>query len=263
VREADVPSFELVGPPHLTLGSAAESGPTHEIGADGTHTGFEPSIAGALAARLGLEVRWVVLEWWDLYPALEERRIDAILYNQSVTPDRMEKAAFTPPYGVFHESVMTRRDSGIRSPADLRGKRVGALVATTNMELATAVDGAEVVEYAGSVASFMQMVEDVRTGVLDALVDDEIYLAKQESAELHRAFTVRTGNAYGMASRLGEDLSAALATAMAEVRDSGELQRIWEDSFPGHPYERPVVGPVRSQAEMRALLAGPANVVGH
>ena len=61
------------------------------------------------------------------------RRTDAL---RESTAARQEVMDFTRPYAVFHEGVLVRRGDPIASPADLVGKRVAAIEASTNMSLA-------------------------------------------------------------------------------------------------------------------------------
>ncbi|UKA60516.1 substrate-binding periplasmic protein [Arthrobacter sp. FW306-2-2C-D06B] len=249
--------MNLVHDDYLTFGGCSGSGPTQLIGSDGERSGFEPAVAEAIGRQLGVGVRWKTLEWTDLYPSLEDGRIDGVFYNQAITPERLEKADFTEPYGVFHEAILVAKDSPVRGLPDLVGLRVGAVRQTTNLTLAEAIPGAEVVPYAPSVEDFHTMVDDVLLGRIDALVDDELFLEQYVAKGYRIAFTVKTHNPYGIAVRKDSALRSALNGALRTVRESGELEQIWNSAFPHTPYEQPTPKPDNDHASLRAILAGP------
>ncbi|ORV30263.1 hypothetical protein AWB99_14275 [Mycolicibacterium confluentis] len=244
----------------LTLGACSGSGPTNVLHADGGRTGFEPGLADQLAAVLGLSVQWMTLEWADLYGALAGGRIDGILYNQTITAARRELADFTRPYGVFHEAVLTVAGSNIRELDDLAGRRLGAIERTNNHVLAQAIAGDGVVSYPANAEGFDQMLEDLRRGRIDALVDNEIWLGPYTAEGFQIAFTIRTGNVYGIAVVRGSALRTPLDDAISAMERSGVLEALWQQSFPGIPYDRPQAEVEHDLDTLRALLREPAAI---
>lgn len=232
-------SVELVEPGVLTFGACwVNAPPLHIIDENGEHSGYEPAVARALCDLLGVGLRWVSVDWSKLYPTLDAGRIDGVFYNQSITPERLARADFTVPYGLFSESVLVMPESPVRVPADLRCRRVGALAHTSNEELAEAFDGADVVPYPASGNGFYAMLKDLHDGRIDALVDDELFLRPFEGYRI--AFSVPTDNPYGIALRKGSDpLRHALDGALDGLVNGGKLERIWNECLPPELYVPP------------------------
>jgi polar amino acid transport system substrate-binding protein len=255
-----LPEQALLRPGFLTFGACSGSGPTHVVGEDGEHSAFEGAVAQAVCRHLGLQPAWEIFEWDEMYPALADRRADAILYNQCITETRLQKADFSRPYGVFHEAVMVRDDSPIHTPADLVGASVGGIETTTCLDVAFAFDGADVRVYKSGVASFEGMIEDLREGRLDALVDDELYLAQYSAEGMRLAFAIQTANPYGIAVAKGSPLREALNEALDALEASGELQAIWAEAFPGTPFESQGRAEEPTIEKLRELVRDPANI---
>jgi polar amino acid transport system substrate-binding protein len=206
---------------------------------DGTREGYEPAVGALLAATLGWDLEWVFLPWAELLPSVDDKRADGVLCGQSIIPTRQAAADFTKPYAVFHESVLVRAGDPAASPEDLRGKRVAAIAGSTNMALAETFDGAVPVPFGGqSDDVFGDMLTALRSADVDAVVDDDVvFVPLADSAEFDLAFTVKTGNRWGIAvSRSRPSLVDALDEALALVKADGRLHAAWEQWLPALEY---------------------------
>ena len=220
--------IDSAAPPLFSLADAA-----------GERRGYEPAVGALLAAELGLGLEWVFLPWAQMLPSVDDGRADAVLCGQGIIPARQAVADFTAPYAVFHESVLVRAGDPVAGPADLRGRRVAAIAGSTNMSLAQTFDGAVTVPFGGESADvYGDMLAALRAGAVDAVVDDDVvFVPLAGSAEFDLAFTVRTGNRWGLAvSRSTPPLLGALDAALAAVKADGRLRRAWQDWLPALEY---------------------------
>jgi polar amino acid transport system substrate-binding protein len=214
--------------------------PLFELGgADGRRLGYEPAVGALLAEALGWDLAWVYLPWAQLLPSLDDGRADAVLCGQSIIPTRQAVADFTAPYAVFHESVLVRAGDPVTSAEGLRGKRVAAIAASTNMALAETFDEAVTVAFGGeSDDVFGDMLAALRAGDVDAVVDDDVVFVSLASAtEFDLGFTVKTGNRWGLAvSKSRPSLLDALDEALAAVKADGRLAAAWAQWLPSLEY---------------------------
>lgn len=210
--------------------------------ADGRRAGYEPAVGALLAETLGWELAWVYLPWAEMLPSLDDGRADAVLCGQGIIPTRQALADFTAPYAVFDESVLVRAGDPVTSPEGLRGKRVAAIAASTNMALAETFDGAVTVPFGGDSGDvFGDMLAALRAGDVDAVVDDDVvFVPLADSAEFDLAFTVKTGNRWGLAvSKARPSLVDALDEALAVVKADGRLAAAWDQWLPSLAYPFP------------------------
>lgn len=233
----------LIEPGTLVLCSTdIDAPPMTSVRPDGTRVGYEADLGRALAASLGLGLKWIDVRKWDEFlGSVLDGRCDAVLMSQAITEQRKAVVDFTVPYGVFDEAAFVRRDSGIRQVEDLTGRRVGAIDGTTNMEAARTIRGAEIVPFGHGDNIFVEMIEAVRSGEIDALIDDELVLvgiAAKSYPDLEVPFVIPTRNRYGIAVKPGADrLRAALDDALLALIASGELEASWNRWFPAKPFE--------------------------
>jgi ABC-type amino acid transport substrate-binding protein len=201
---------------------------------DGTRRGYEPSAARTVADKLGRPVQWVITSWSDMIPAVNDGRGDAIWCGQGITPERAALVDFTIPYALFDESLLVRAGSEITSPADLAGKRVGAIAGSTNMTLAKTFSGVTTIAFEGTDDVFGDMIAALRDGDVDGFVDDDVALVPVgDEPDLHVAFTIATRNRWGVAVAKGNDeLRTQLDAALAASISDGTLHDVWRQWMP-------------------------------
>lgn len=116
----------------LRIGVEGAYPPFSEVGADGKLKGFEIDLAYAYCAQMKRECELVKTDFDGLIPALQARKIDAIMASMSITDERKKAIAFSKAYlaspAAFIAKTGTKADV---SPAALKGKKIGVQSATT------------------------------------------------------------------------------------------------------------------------------------
>ena len=209
--------------------------------APGGRTGYEPAVAELIAAELDRDLEWVIMPWGDMLPAARAHEVDAVLCGQGIIPARQELVDFTRPYGVFHEGILMRRGEAVPDPSGLVGKRVAAIRASANYNLASSFAGAEVVEFE-SEHVYEDMLAALRSGEVDAVCDDDVVFVPlgNSDPDFELAFVVKTNNPWGIGvAKDRPDTLAALDEAVARIIADGRLRKVWEQWLPSlvYPFE--------------------------
>lgn len=190
--------------------------------------GFEVDIMDAVARRLGVRVRMVLVPWDQLVPALTRGDFDLALNGLEITQERRDAIDFTIPYYYFSQRITVRRGAGF-SPAsldDLRGRRVGTLSASLAQSLMEEQGGITVVPYPSPVEVYKDL-ELGRTAA--ALLDVPIaawYAGANPKLE-NVGEPIGEGVYAGGLRKDSPRLTAALDAAFKEMVLSGELEAIY------------------------------------
>jgi polar amino acid transport system substrate-binding protein len=206
---------------------------------DGMRLGYEPDVTRAVCERLGLKPVWHNLPMAEFYASLKLGQYDLVWFNQAITSERKAWANFTRPYGYFDEAVLVKADSPVSSPADLAGLRVGGLADSTNLALADSFGNAEIVAFPGSDQVLPEMLQALRAGEIDALIDDELVLlvAATDDPNLKIAFSVPTQIPFGIAVRSGQtELVNTLNVTLDDLIADGTLLQLWTQWIPWKPF---------------------------
>jgi polar amino acid transport system substrate-binding protein len=201
-----------------------------------TRLGYEPEAAAAVARALGLELRWVYTDWGGRMDSVVAGESDGVWCGVSITDERRRILDFSSPYAYFNESCVVRRGIEASSPADLRGRRIGAAEASTNLEVVQGWDGVVAVAFTDQTDDiFTDLIEATASGAIDGFVDDEpamVPLAERDD-RLAFGFTVASRRPWGCGVARGNaELVSALDSAIASCTASGELERIWAQHLP-------------------------------
>lgn len=207
--------------------------------AEGIRHGYEADVARALAQVLGRRCEFVYTNWADFYPRLTASAGDVLLCGQGISAYRKTLADFTEPYAVFDEAVMILRRDNISAPADLMGKRVGAIANSVNMALAQTFTGAITVAFEGSSDDVMgDMVAALRAGEIDAFVDDDVALVPlANEPDLSIAFLHPSRNPWGIAvDKALPQWREEVDEALQRLKTNGQLAAIWQQHLPELAY---------------------------
>jgi len=144
----------------------------------GRPLGFEYELMGKFADEQGLSLEMIVAESRaELIPALQRGEGDVVAAGLAITEERLASGvAFTRPYKESYETVVTRAGDGLRTAADLAGRRVTvrrSSPAWTLLERLRADGVAVELEAAPEDLETEAIIERVANGHYDLTVADE------------------------------------------------------------------------------------------
>ncbi len=137
--------------------------------------GFDVEVARMLGEGLGRSPRFVQVAWASILPSLERGDFDVAMSGQEDHEELRRKFAVSLPYFEFYEVIAVRPEDRerFRTLADLAGRRVGTLGATTAHEMlleAQTKTGLVPVIYDTDVHPYA----DLKAGRVDAVLLDHV-----------------------------------------------------------------------------------------
>lgn len=200
--------------------------------------GFDIDLAQAVCDKLGVELVVQTVEWDAKEMELSTKNIDCIWNGFSITDERKEALTMTEPYLENTISMVVRKDSDVKSMADLAGKNI-ALQAGSAAEETLDVDSNK--EFKNSLGEIKQFSDyatalmDLETKNSDAVLMDSV-VAKYMIGELGKDFVVLdealAADEYGIGFRKGDQaLADAVSNALSELKAEGKVKEIAEKWF--------------------------------
>ena len=90
----------------------------------GKIVGFDIDMAEAVSKEIGVPIEFKPIDWASKETELNSGRIDCIWNGFTMTPERTKKLAFTKPYMDNIQVYAVLNDSAIKTPEDLKGKKI-------------------------------------------------------------------------------------------------------------------------------------------
>ncbi len=217
--------FTTVEPGILTMGTNAAF-PPYEYKDGDTIVGIDAEIAQALADKLGLQLEIVDMDFSSLITSIQSGKIDISLAGMTVTEERKQNVDFTDSYATGVQSIIVKEGSDIQSVDDLEGKLIGVQEGTTGHLYCSDDYGEEnVIAYTNGATAVQALLQDkVDCVVIDQQPAKAFVEANEGLQILDTAYT--TEDYAAAVSKDNPALTAALNTALQELKDDGTIQGI-------------------------------------
>lgn len=88
---------------------------------NGNPDGFDVKSVDWIAKEMGFKVKHQPMDWDGIIPSLNAKKIDMIASGLSVTEERKKQVAYTIPYWVIKQVLVTKKDSDLTPETALAG----------------------------------------------------------------------------------------------------------------------------------------------
>jgi len=209
----------------IIVGTEGTYPPNSYYDENGNLVGFDVEVAAAIAAKLGVEVEYVVYDWASIFTMFDNGQIDTVINEVEVNPERAEKYDFTEPYVYIYGAVLVRGDNNdIVNFESLAGKRAAQNATSTWGQRAESY-GATLVPVTGDAETF----ELILYGRADFSINAETafshYLNEHPDANVRVAFRTESAITRSVvpAPKGNERFIEAVNKALEELREDGTL----------------------------------------
>ncbi|HAL18662.1 MAG TPA: amino acid ABC transporter substrate-binding protein [Spirochaetaceae bacterium] len=196
--------------------------------------GFDVDLAREAAKRMSVGFKAQAIDWDAKEMEIASGNIDCIWNGFTITDERKKNLLFSDPYLNNEQVFLVMESSGIRSEAQLTGKKIGMQTGSSGAEsyANSSLKGKNIaVEY----KDFLIAIMDLRTGGIDALVIDSIVAGAQlrESGVSDELMIIKSSQLpaeqFGVGFRKGDKaLRDEVQRHLDEMRKDGTFAKLAE-----------------------------------
>ena len=214
------------------VGTDAAYAPFESQNEKGEIVGFDIDIVKAVAAKSGIEVKFVNTPWEGIFNALKQGDRDLLVSSITITDERKQTMDFSDPYFDAHQLIAVRADSKIAHFDDLKSLKVGVQTGTTGDEAISKLQGKNSTDIKRFESTPLAL-KELETGGIDAVVADNGVVVNYVKNNSGNRFKTVDDPAfvpehYGIAVKKGDaDLLAKLDQGLAAIRADGTYERIY------------------------------------
>jgi polar amino acid transport system substrate-binding protein len=213
----------------ITVGMLVDFPPYGTTNASNQPDGYDADVAKLLGKDWGVKVNILPVTGPNRIPFLLTGKVDLLVASLAITPERSKQVQFSDPYAAATIVLFGANKTSIKSPADLKGLRVGVARASTQDVAVTksAPEGTQIRRFDDD-ASAMQA---LLTGQVDAIgcsVTVAAQIAKRAPANTYENKFTLVQQAMGIAMRPGQaELLTAVNEFVTKNRANGQLNTLY------------------------------------
>jgi polar amino acid transport system substrate-binding protein len=228
--------YNLITPGEIRVASVGDIKPYAFADANGKFSGFDIELFTDVAERVGIDdVVFTGQDFSSLLAAVANGQFDVGVAAIGITDDRKKTVDFSDGYLAGYLTLLSTKDSGVSSPEDLAGKRLGVVQGTLQETYAVKnFPKAELVRFPDNNSAIAAL----NNGTIQAhFLDYESTKAYIEQYGLVSIEDIPSFDApAGFAVKKGNDaLREALNKGLAESMEDGTWKELYQKWFPGSP----------------------------
>jgi polar amino acid transport system substrate-binding protein len=196
--------------------------------------GFDIDLANELGRRMGVKIKFEVIDFKGIIAALKSKRVDTLITAMTKTPGRAKQILFSVPYYDAGIGALTTKGSGIMKPEDLTGKVVGVQLGSSGERFVRDTLGNKVKQLR-TYDAILLAVQDLRIGRVVAVVNP-IPVLRYNSKDIKNVVTtpVWKRREVGINARKEDaDLIAWINKHISDMKKEGFLDQIDKKWFGG------------------------------
>ena len=198
--------------------------------------GFDIDVVKAVAAKAGIEVKFLNTPWEGIFNSLNQGDRDLLVSAITITPERAQTMDFTAPYFDANQLIAVETDSKIAKFADLKKLKVGVQNGTTGDEVITKLQGKD----SANVKRFESTplaLKELEAGGVDAVVADNgvvVHYVNNNSGSKFKTIADASfaSEQYGLAVKKGNtELTEKLNKGLMDIKTDGTYEKIYTSYF--------------------------------
>jgi len=222
------------------VGTDAAYAPFESQNEKGEIVGFDIEVVQAVAAKAGIEVKFVNTPWEGIFNALGQGDRDMVVSAVTITEERKGTMDFSDPYFDAQQLIAVKETSKVAKFADLKRLKVGVQTGTTGDEAVSKLLGKTSTNIKRFESTPLAL-KELEAGGVDAVVADNgviiHYVANNPGGKFKTvADKDFVPEQYGIALKKGNtELLAKINKGLAEIKADGSYDAIFSKYFGAPP----------------------------
>jgi polar amino acid transport system substrate-binding protein len=252
-KEPEAPAAAASAPAPVAAASAAPpAAKVYAVGTDAAYAPFESQnekgeivgltvdVVTAIAAKAGIEVKFVNTPWEGIFNSLQQGDRDLLASSITITDERKQTMDFTNPYFDAYQLIAVKATSKVSKFDDLKKLKVGVQTGTTGDEAVTKQQGKNSTNIKRFESTPLAL-KELEAGGVDAVVADNGVVINYVTNNAGAKFKTVSDKSfapeqYGFAVKKGNtELLEKLNKGLADIKADGTYDKIYAKYFGAAP----------------------------
>lgn len=222
------------------VGTDAAYAPFESQNEKGEIVGLTVDVLSAVAAKAGIEIKFVNTPWEGIFNSLQQGDRDILASSITITDERKQTMDFTNPYFDAYQLIAVKATSKVAKFDDLKKLKVGVQTGTTGDEVVTKQQGKNSTNIKRFESTPLAL-KELESGGVDAVVADNGVVVNYVTNNPDAKFKTVADKAfapeqYGFAVKKGNaELLAKLNQGLADIKADGSYDKVYAKYFGAAP----------------------------
>jgi polar amino acid transport system substrate-binding protein len=222
------------------VGTDAAYAPFESQNEKGEIVGFDIEVVQAIAAKAGIQVKFVNTPWEGIFNTLQQGDRDMVVSAVTITDERKQTMDFSDPYFDAAQLIAVKETSKVAKFADLKKLKVGVQTGTTGDEAVSKLLGKTSTNIKRFESTPLAL-KELESGGVDAVVADNgvitHYVANNPGGKFKMVADKEfVPEQYGIALKKGNtELQGKLNQGLAAIKADGTYAQIYTKYFGAPP----------------------------
>ncbi len=236
------------------VGTDAAYAPFESQNEKGEIVGFDIEVVQAIAAKAGIEVKFVNTPWEGIFNALGQGDRDMVVSAVTITEERKGTMDFSAPYFDAQQLIAVKETSKVAKFADLKKLKVGVQTGTTGDEAVTKLQGKTSTNIKRFESTPLAL-KELEAGGVDAVVADNgvviHYVANNPGGKFKTVADKEfVPEQYGIALKKGNtELLEKINKGLADIKADGTYDQIFTKYFGAPPAKAEAAAPASAASK--------------
>ena len=213
------------------VGTDAAYAPFESVAPGGAIEGFDVDVVKAVAAKAGIEVKFVNTPWEGIFKTLDTGERDMVVSAVTITDERKQTMDFSAPYFNANQLIAVKETSKVAKFDDLKTLKVGVQTGTTGDEVVQKLLGKTSTSIKRFESTPLALKELEAGGVAAVVADNGVvqhYIQNNPTAKFKSVSDASFApEQYGIAMKKGNtDLAKKVNDALAAIKADGSYDTI-------------------------------------
>lgn len=231
VAPAAIPAAAPTAAKVYVVGTDAAYAPFESVAPGGAIEGFDIDVVKAVAAKAGIEVKFVNTPWEGIFKTLDTGERDLVVSAVTITDERKQTMDFSEPYFNANQLIAVTETSKVAKFDDLKTLKIGVQTGTTGDEVVQKLVGKTNTNIKRFESTPLALKELEAGGVAAVVADNGVvqhYIQNNPAAKFKSVSDASfTPEQYGIAMKKGNaDLVKKINDALAAIKADGSYDTI-------------------------------------
>ncbi|MBP8271702.1 MAG: basic amino acid ABC transporter substrate-binding protein [Sphaerotilus sp.] len=219
------------------VGTDAAYAPFESQNEKGEIVGLSMDVLNAIAAKAGIQVKYVNTPWEGIFNSLQQGDRDLLISSITITEERKQTMDFSAPYFDAQQLIAVKADSKVAKFDDLKKLKVGVQTGTTGDEVVTKLLGKTSTAIKRFESTPLALKELEASGVDAVVADNGVvihYVANNAGAKFKTVADTASfvPEQYGIAVKKGNaELLEKINKGLADIKADGTYDKLYGQYF--------------------------------